>query len=136
MPPPARRRVIGGILRADPRLVCSAFSAPTNAQVGACGDPPGKHTLVVAPTRLRQDVGGISRTDRLATAAEPAPKKQRCRVLYIRPWKALAADVERNLRSPLVGLQREASRAVDRMPDITVESAQVTRPRTSGRRFA
>jgi ATP-dependent Lhr-like helicase len=38
----------------------------------------------------------------------PAPK-ERCRVLYVSPLKALAVDVERNLRSPLVGIARLAS---------------------------
>src|ERR1051325_11343784 len=34
----------------------------------------------------------------------PPPLKQRCRVLYISPLKALAVDVERNLRAPLAGV--------------------------------
>src|SRR3712207_3419747 len=45
-------------------------------------------------------------------AAEPVPedKDQRCRVLYVSPLKALAVDVERNLRAPLVGVARYAER--------------------------
>src|SRR5262249_52039611 len=38
------------------------------------------------------------------------PKKARCRVLYVSPLKALAVDVERNLRSPVAGIARVASR--------------------------
>jgi ATP-dependent helicase Lhr and Lhr-like helicase len=35
----------------------------------------------------------------------PAPaKKARCRVVYVSPLKALAVDVERNLRAPLAGI--------------------------------
>ena len=35
----------------------------------------------------------------------PAPDaKQRTRVLYISPLRALAFDVEKNLRSPLMGI--------------------------------
>ncbi len=41
----------------------------------------------------------------------PPPKPaERCRVLYISPIKALAVDVERNLRSPLVGVTQMARR--------------------------
>src|SRR5437764_12263088 len=35
----------------------------------------------------------------------PAPaKKERCRVVYVSPLRALAVDVERNLRAPLAGI--------------------------------
>jgi ATP-dependent Lhr-like helicase len=37
-------------------------------------------------------------------------KKKRCRVLYVSPLKALAVDVERNLRAPLVGIRQTAER--------------------------
>jgi len=116
----------------------SAFSAPTNAQVGAWrAIHRGKHTLVVAPTGSGKTLAAfLAAIDRLATAAEPAPKKQRCRVLYISPLKALAADVERNLRSPLVGLQREASRAGAPMPDITVGIRTGDTPANERRRLA
>src|SRR5437870_1811188 len=36
--------------------------------------------------------------------------KARTRILYISPLKALAVDVERNLREPLVGITRQAQR--------------------------
>src|SRR5687768_11913861 len=43
---------------------------------------------------------------------EPVPARQeRCRVLYISPLKALAVDVERNLRAPLAGIMRTAQAA-------------------------
>jgi ATP-dependent helicase Lhr and Lhr-like helicase len=35
-------------------------------------------------------------------------KDRRCRVLYVSPLKALAVDIERNLRAPLAGIAREA----------------------------
>ena len=41
----------------------------------------------------------------------PAPAKAgRCRVLYVSPLKALAVDVERNLRAPLAGIARRRPR--------------------------
>ena len=40
----------------------------------------------------------------------PQPEKAaRCRVLYVSPLKALAVDVERNLRAPLAGIAQVAS---------------------------
>src|SRR5262245_3394619 len=39
---------------------------------------------------------------------EPPEKNRRCRVLYVSPLKALAVDVERNLRAPLAGIARIA----------------------------
>jgi ATP-dependent Lhr-like helicase len=41
---------------------------------------------------------------------EPVPPpSQRCRVLYISPLKALAVDIERNLRAPLAGISNVAA---------------------------
>src|SRR3982074_302433 len=40
----------------------------------------------------------------------PAEPAKRCRVLYVSPLKALAVDVERNLRAPLVGMRHAATR--------------------------
>lgn len=39
-----------------------------------------------------------------------SPPEDRGRILYVSPLKALAADIERNLRSPLVGLMQVALR--------------------------
>ena len=55
--------------------------------------------------RLRQDPRRVPVGARPARHRAPADDKQhRCRVLYISPLKALAVDVERNLRAPLVGI--------------------------------
>src|SRR5262249_52404259 len=50
--------------------------------------------------------------DRLMFAPVPA-KASRCRVLYLSPLRALAVDVERNLRAPLEGIARTAQRRGD-----------------------
>src|SRR5256714_1052285 len=57
--------------------------------------------------------------DRLAAEPTP-PAAERCRVLYVSPLKALAVDVERNLRAPLVGLRLEAQRLGLPVPDVAV----------------
>ena len=42
-----------------------------------------------------------------ASSQRPADKLKRCRVLYVSPLKALAVDVERNLRAPLAGIRHD-----------------------------
>jgi ATP-dependent Lhr-like helicase len=87
----------------------SAFDAPTRPQ--ALGWPAiarGASTLILAPTGTGKTLTAfLACIDRLMFRAPPPPK-ERCRVLYVSPLKALAVDVERNLRSPLVGIARMA----------------------------
>ena len=45
---------------------------------------------------------------RSAHASTRDPEAEGCRVIYISPLKALAVDVERNLRSPLAGIANVA----------------------------
>ncbi len=89
----------------------STFVAPTDAQrLGWEAIAAGSHTLIHAPTgsgkTLAAFLWGI---DRLA--GEPVPDEaKRCRLLYVSPMKALAYDIERNLRAPLTGIRLAASR--------------------------
>ncbi len=99
----------------------AAFAEPTPAQVGAWDAiAAGRHALVVAPTGSGKTLSAfLWSIDRLAT--EPVPeKKLRCRVLYVSPLKALAVDVERNLRAPLVGIRHTAERLGVEVPEIRV----------------
>jgi ATP-dependent Lhr-like helicase len=101
-----------------------AFAEPTAAQAGAWDAiSGGQHALVVAPTGSGKTLAAfLWAIDRLAStppAERPAPK-QRCRVLYISPLKALAVDIERNLRAPLTGIRHAAHRLGLPEPDITV----------------
>ena len=58
-------------------------------------------------------------------------------MLYVSPLKALAVDVERNLRAPLTGIRQAARRLGLPEPDITVGDALRRHPRrASGARFA
>src|SRR6195256_1200935 len=57
--------------------------------------------------------------DRLATEPVPA-EAERCRVLYVSPLKALAHDVDRNLRSPLIGIRHQFETQGLAAPDIAV----------------
>ncbi|HEX4189569.1 MAG TPA: ATP-dependent helicase [Marmoricola sp.] len=105
----------------------AAFAAPTPAQTGAWeAIAAGRHALVVAPTGSGKTLAAfLWSLDRIATEPRPAEKLKRCRVLYISPLKALAVDVERNLRAPLAGIRHTAQRLKDEgggteMPEITV----------------
>jgi ATP-dependent Lhr-like helicase len=66
----------------------------------------------------------------------PDDPMRRCRVLYVSPLKALAVDVERNLRSPLAGIRHAATRMGLPLPDITVAMRSGDTSADERRRFA
>ncbi|MEV0363406.1 ATP-dependent helicase [Nocardia fusca] len=96
-----------------------AFPAPTAAQLGAWqAIAAGEHTLVIAPTGSGKTLSAfLWAIDRLAAADPPEVGTS---VLYISPLKALAVDVERNLRAPLVGVRQTARRLGLPAPEISV----------------
>ena len=97
----------------------STFAAPTTAQADAwAAIADGKNTLVIAPTGSGKTLAAfLWALDSLAGSSEP---QAGTRVLYVSPLKALAVDVERNLRTPLAGLTRIAERRGLPAPDISV----------------
>ncbi|GAB2747902.1 DEAD/DEAH box helicase [Salinifilum aidingensis] len=115
-----------------------AFAAPTRAQHGAWSTiAAGEHTLVVAPTGSGKTLAAfLSSLDRLAATGPPQDPQHRCRVLYVSPMKALAADIERNLRSPLAGMRQAAQRRGEEPPDITVGVRTGDTPSEARRSFA
>ena len=100
----------------------SAFAVPTQAQAQAWrAIGQGADTLVIAPTGSGKTLAAfLWAIDRLAAAPVPADRKRRTRVLYVSPLKALAVDIERNLRSPLTGIGQAARRLGLPEPDIQV----------------
>ncbi|HJC27763.1 MAG TPA: ATP-dependent helicase [Candidatus Dietzia intestinipullorum] len=91
-----------------------AFGGPTPAQKGAWESlATGSHTLVVAPTGSGKTLSAfLAALDRLVVGGdEQGERPTGTRVLYVSPLKALAVDVERNLRAPLAGIAREAAAA-------------------------
>ncbi|HYM67595.1 MAG TPA: DEAD/DEAH box helicase, partial [Patescibacteria group bacterium] len=99
----------------------SAFAEPTQVQErGWNAVAEGRHVLMAAPTGSGKTLAAfLWCIDRLS--AEPVPPEgERCRVLYVSPLKALAHDVDRNLRSPLVGIRHQMEAAGLVAPDIAV----------------
>ncbi|MCB5181710.1 ATP-dependent helicase [Streptomyces antimicrobicus] len=99
-----------------------AFVTPTSAQEGAWqAIGRGSDVLVVAPTGSGKTLAAfLAALDGLASTPPPAEARKRCRVLYVSPLKALAVDVERNLRSPLTGIRQESVRLGLPEPEIRV----------------
>jgi len=89
----------------------AVFAAPTRPQLqGWPAVARGESTLILAPTGTGKTLAAfLWCINRLMFRPVPN-KEQRCRVLYISPIKALAVDVERNLRAPLVGIAQAAKR--------------------------
>ena len=98
----------------------AAFVEPTQVQDRGWREvAAGRHVLMAAPTGSGKTLAAfLWCIDRLASEPMPA-ESERCRVLYVSPLKALAHDVDRNLRSPLVGIRRQIEAAGGVAPEIT-----------------
>ncbi|MET1061227.1 MAG: DEAD/DEAH box helicase, partial [Nocardioides sp.] len=116
----------------------AAFAEPTPAQAGAWDAiAAGRHALVVAPTGSGKTLSAfLWSIDRLLTTPPPEDRKRRCRVLYVSPLKALAVDVERNLRAPLAGIGHTADRLGVPVPSVTVGVRSGDTPAAERRRLA
>ncbi|MDG4837382.1 ATP-dependent helicase [Micromonospora sp. WMMD967] len=130
--------VLAGFGAATRAWFDAAFAAPTAAQTGAWRSvAAGRNALVVAPTGSGKTLAAfLWSLDRLAREPAPAEARQRCRVLYVSPLKALAVDVERNLRAPLAGIRQAATRLGVAPPDITVGMRTGDTPADERRAFA
>ena len=97
------------------------FSAPTLAQSGGWDAiAEGSHTLIHAPTGSGKTLAAfLWSIDRMIASPLP-PSTERCRVLYISPMKALAYDIDRNLRAPLAGITAESALLGVDAPQISV----------------
>ena len=106
-----RERRASAILPGHPRVVQREWFRRAHRRPGrrVGRDLPRQARARRRADRLGQDALGVPLGDRPAhgrtAQAEPGT-----RVLYISPLKALGVDVERNLRSPLVGIGQSARR--------------------------
>jgi len=113
------------------------FAAPTPAQEAAWSAiGAGHHALVVAPTGSGKTLAAfLWAIDRLfASEVQPNPK-ERTRVIYVSPMKALAVDVERNLRAPLSGITAVARANDLELPELTVAVRSGDTPALERQRF-
>jgi ATP-dependent Lhr-like helicase len=90
----------------------ASFADPTPAQSGAWDAiARGEHALVIAPTGSGKTLAAfLHAVDRLVNEPRPDDRGRRCRVVYVSPLKALAVDIDRNLRAPLTGITQAGAR--------------------------
>ncbi len=106
----------------------AVFDGPTAPQVeGWPAIARGESTLILAPTGTGKTLAAfLWCLDRLMLdgTAHAEGRERGCRVVYISPLKALAADVEKNLRSPLAGIANMAQKAgvAVRIPEISMRT--------------
>jgi ATP-dependent Lhr-like helicase len=106
-----------------------SFDAPTRPQqLGWPALVRNESTLILAPTGSGKTLTAFLHCiDRLMFAPRPATKG-RCRVLYLSPIKALAVDVERNLRAPIAGIARVAQARGDsfQTPELLIRTGDTS----------
>src|SRR5262245_34733357 len=103
----------------------ASFPSPTRPQeLGWPAIARGDSTLILAPTGSGKTLTAFLWCLNRLMFEPPPPPKQRCRVLYVSPLKALAVDVERNLRAPLAGITNaaRASAASIYVPEIAIRT--------------
>ncbi len=90
----------------------AVFDAPTAPQrMGWPAIARGESALILAPTGTGKTLAAfLWCLDRLMLHPPPEGEAKGCRIVYVSPLKALAVDVERNLRSPLAGMANMARR--------------------------
>src|SRR5499426_689561 len=103
----------------------ASFPSPTAPQqLGWPAIARGDSTLILAPTGSGKTLAAFLWCLNRLMFTPPPEKKARCRVLYVSPLKALAVDVERNLRAPLIGIANvaQASGTAVTMPEIAIRT--------------
>ena len=102
------------------RWFSESFAAPTPPQV--LGWPViarGEHALILAPTGSGKTLAAfLWAINDLFT--RPRESTTGTEVLYLSPLKALAADIERNLREPLSGIRRAGETLGEPLPEVTI----------------
>src|SRR4051812_44496986 len=105
-----------------------SFPQPTRAQ--SLGWEPirqGKSTLLLAPTGSGKTLAAfLWALDRLMTTS--ATDDDGLKVLYVSPLKALAVDVDRNLRAPIAGIRAAAAElsVAVREPNVAMRSGDTS----------
>ena len=127
----------------------AVFDAPTAPQrMGWPVIARGENALILAPTGTGKTLAaflwcldrlmlhGRDQRTEIRDQKTAGNERQGCRIVYVSPLKALAVDVERNLRSPLAGMANMARRmgVPFREPQISVRTGDT--PQRERARFA
>ena len=107
----------------------AVFDGPTAPQIeGWPAIARGESTLILAPTGTGKTLTAFLWCLDKLMLRTPLNVGEGCRVIYLSPLKALAADVERNLRSPLAGIANFAKREgiPVRIPEISVRTGDTS----------
>ena len=91
--------------------------------------------MILAPTGSGKTLAAfLWCLNRVMFADEP-PRPRRCRLVYVSPLKALAVDVERNLRSPIAGIAQAVAARGERcrIPEIAIRTGDT--PQSERARF-
>ncbi len=114
------------------------FREPTPPQtLGWPHIAAGEHTLILAPTGSGKTLTAFFwGLDRLTSASPPTERTHRTRIIYVSPLRALAVDVEKNLRGPLQGVRLAAERMGESFwePDVALRTGDT--PAEERRRLA
>ncbi|MEN3536655.1 DEAD/DEAH box helicase [Microbispora sp. ZYX-F-249] len=131
--PTGSGKTLAAFLWAIDRLAVEHTAGPSPAAAA------GMRADATADMTVRRERHGGSgtgrpggRRGRKADGEPPRP----CRVVYVSPLKALAVDVERNLRAPLTGIRQTALRMGLPAPDISVAIRSGDTAAEERRRFA
>ncbi len=119
--PTGSGKTLAAFLWSLDRLAASGLSAKGEAGGATAGPAAGTGAGA-----------GISKP---AVPPTKQPRDRRCRVVYVSPLKALAVDVDRNLRAPLAGIRQAAARLGLEAPSITVGMRTGDTPADERRRF-
>jgi ATP-dependent Lhr-like helicase len=122
----ARRDVLDLFHEAVADWFRDSFAAPTPPQ--AQGWPAiarGDSTLILAPTGSGKTLAAfLWAINRLMFAPKQRSGRGGAHILYVSPLKALAVDVERNLRAPIAGIANRAAARGDahHVPQVAVRT--------------
>ncbi|MDH2425155.1 ATP-dependent helicase [Sphaerisporangium sp. TRM90804] len=126
--PTGSGKTLAAFLWSLDRLAAERTAAPPSPAAGA--RPEGAAKAHAAPAARGR------RAPKAGRAPGPEGSESRCRVVYVSPLKALAVDVERNLRAPLAGLEQTARRMGLPVPEISVAMRSGDTAADDRRRFA
>jgi len=116
----------------------AVFDEPTAPQrLGWPVIARGESALILAPTGTGKTLAAfLWCLDRLMLQPVAPSRRKGCRIVYVSPLKALAVDVERNLRSPLAGMANMARRMGVAFHDPAISVRTGDTPQRERARFA